>query len=106
MKDNETISLEPHDQVGAVAPGAGKSLPPVGSNAGVADKTTKLVALGHPDQTIELSEIKVGPVVDAYYEPPHGDNRDDASAVKSIDGKSLIPANTTTVNPPPKNQAP
>ena len=44
MKDNETISLEPHDQVSAVAPGAGKSLPPVGSDAGVADKTTKLVA--------------------------------------------------------------
>jgi hypothetical protein len=63
---------------------------------------TKLIALGHPDQTIELSEIDVGPVVDAFYEPPHGANTDDASGTQSISGKSLLPTTTTTVTPPPK----
>ena len=44
MKDNETISPESHDRVSTVAPGAGKNIPPGGSDAGVADPTTRLVA--------------------------------------------------------------
>jgi hypothetical protein len=63
---------------------------------------TKLVAVGHHEQTIELSDISVGPVDDAYFEPPHGDDRDDPSATQTINGKSLTPATMTTVTPPPK----
>jgi DNA repair protein RadC len=44
VKDNETISLEQHDQAGTVAPGSGSSIPSLDSDANLADPTAKLVA--------------------------------------------------------------
>jgi hypothetical protein len=63
---------------------------------------TKLVSIGSPGQTIELSEISTGPIDTAYFSAPREGDRDDSSATQTINGRSLNPTTTTTVTPPPK----